>query len=128
MYPVDCDLRLNRKKIMRLWLDDERDPQDPSIQKDFGASKDDVWVRTVEKAIELLQTGKFDSISIDYDLGISHRPGIEIANWILEQATNHNFKRIEWNAHSSSSYCCQQIAKVMMKAEKVWACADAGLV
>lgn len=113
---------------MRLWLDDERDPKDPSVQEDFSSRKDDVWVKTAEEAIELLQTGKFDSISLDYDLGIGYRPGIHVAHWILEQAKNHNFKRIEWRAHTSSLTCFLQITEVMMKAEKVWSCEEAGLI
>lgn len=36
---------------MKVWLDDERDPQDPSIQEDFGARPDMIWVKTAEEAI-----------------------------------------------------------------------------
>lgn len=106
---------------MRLWLDDERDPKDPSIQEDFGAKGDEVWVKTVEEAIEHLKTGLVTSISLDFDLGVSHRNGMFAAQWILEETKNNGFKKIEWNAHTSNRWAAVEMSRVLVQAEKIWA-------
>ena len=54
---------------MRIWLDDERDPNDPKIQKLFGSIGDETWVKTAYEAIELLTRNQVSHISLDHDLG-----------------------------------------------------------
>ena len=55
---------------MRLWLDDERDPHDPIVQAKFGATGDEIWVKTAEEAVGyiILNKDRIKSISLDHDL------------------------------------------------------------
>jgi len=43
---------------LRVWLDDERDPTDPQVQRDFGAHGDEIWVKTAPEAIKMLEQGR----------------------------------------------------------------------
>ena len=74
--------------MTRLWLDDERDPLDPVIQKMFGALGDELWVKTVEAAIDRLNEGGIESVSLDNDLGIAgtENEGFRVARHIEELA------------------------------------------
>jgi hypothetical protein len=56
--------------IMKMWLDDLRDPAH------FGRIGW-VWVKTVDDAIELLKTGNVTVASLDHDLGIWSSLGFE---------------------------------------------------
>ena len=49
---------------IKLWLDDVRDPNHYGF---IGWT----WVKTVEKAIELLESGQVEKASLDHDLSIS---------------------------------------------------------
>lgn len=54
--------------FMKMWLDDVRDPREHGA---IGFT----WVKTVEEAINLLQTGKVTFVSLDHDLGIADTVG-----------------------------------------------------
>ncbi len=75
---------------IRLWLDDERDPRDPVIQQRFGAHGDELWVRTVEQAIDVLtrEGAAVVSVSLDNDLGIpgSENEGFRVARFLEQRA------------------------------------------
>lgn len=106
---------------MRLWLDDERDPEDPIIQKDFGAKPGMVWTKTAAEAITLLQSGNVEYISFDHDLGLeSAETGYEIAKWIEEQAYYNNIARMGWTVHSANPVGVKRIKYAMNNANKYW--------
>ena len=65
---INWYIKLSQQGI-RLWLDDERDPKDPQIQNNFGARRDEVWVKTADEAKKLLSGGNVISVSLDHDYG-----------------------------------------------------------
>lgn len=90
---------------MKLWLDDERDP------KNFKGWEDAHWVTTPEEAIEILETGRVEALSLDNDLGLPAdesglpRDGYKVACWIEEQImTDDTFMPPDiLNAHTANS-------------------------
>ena len=77
---------------MRLWVDDERDPEDwlPHIRwfrdRDPAQLGEWVWVRTADEAIALLASENVVGVSLDHDLGTDQADGSVIASWIEERA------------------------------------------
>jgi len=70
---------------MKLFLDDEREPY--MIFADDDGSLTTEWrtwaiARTVGTAIELLETGRVEEISLDHDLGDGHRTGYDLCKWM----------------------------------------------
>jgi hypothetical protein len=104
---------------IRLWLDDERDPKDINIQENFGARGDEVWVKTVEEAINYLLKGNVGFVSFDNDLGVE-KEGRHLANWIEEQAYHKKIPKLEWRVHSKNVAGKQQIIDAMTNADKYW--------
>lgn len=102
-----------------LWLDDERDPNDSSIQEDFGARPGMIWVKTVPAAKEILKTGKVTYISFDNDLG-QPEEGRHLANWIEEEAYYGRLPKILWMVHSKNMSAVKQIIMAMKNADKFW--------
>ena len=91
--------------MTRLWLDDERDPLDPVIQKMFGALGDELWVKTVEAAIDRLNEGGIESVSLDNDLGIAgtENEGFRVARHIEELAATGSARPpAEMKVHSAN--------------------------
>lgn len=105
---------------IRLWLDDERNPQDPNIKKLFGTDGTEVWVKTVPEAIDLIKQGNVSHISFDHDLADPSGDGIVLARWIEEQAALGKLSRIPWDVHSQSIVGRQNIKNAMMSAERFW--------
>jgi hypothetical protein len=64
----------NFSQKIRLWLDDERDPKNPEIQRLYGAAGNEIWVKTAPEAINYLNTKNVKYISLDHDLG--NLPGV----------------------------------------------------
>lgn len=82
---------------LKVYLDDVRDPPD------------DTWVcvRTPSEAIELLQTGRVDEITLDFDLGYdaegNELTGYQVAVWVEEAVVLRNFKPPSMQVHSANS-------------------------
>jgi hypothetical protein len=83
---------------VNLWLDDIRTPPD----------KEWTWVRTPEDAIEILQAGRVQRLSLDHDLGLdaaeSERTGYSVLVW-LEAEIAHgrwSFPLPEIRIHSAN--------------------------
>jgi len=74
--------------ITKVWLDDERDP------KGHKGWEDAVWVTTPEEAIELLDAGVVEALSVDTDLGLpdddqgTPRDGYRVACWLEDRVAN----------------------------------------
>lgn len=64
------------------------------------------WVRVYwpDEAIELLKTGKVDTISLDHDLGDDERgTGNDVVLWIEEAVITQQFLPPEIRVHSANS-------------------------
>jgi len=110
----------NTQNKVDIWLDDERDPTNPVIQKYFGAKGNEIWVKTVEEAMPYFVENKVNYISFDHDLGIGNKDGIKLAKWIEKQAFQNNIDSIQWHVHSASPVGSMNIKKAMMSADKYW--------
>lgn len=102
-----------------LWLDDNRDPSDPKIQKLFGSKGTEVWVKTVPEAKVYLSQGIVASISFDNDLGTPEE-GRHLADWIEEKAYNKEIPRMVWRVHSANVDASPRIQAAMRNAERFW--------
>ncbi len=105
---------------MKVWLDDERDPQQKNIQNQFGATADMVWAKNYTEAIKLLLQGGVTHIDLDHDLGIGCYDGNDVAMWIEEQAHKGTLKRLTWEVHSMNPAGRREMAASMRNADKFW--------
>lgn len=107
-----------------LWLDDNRDPSDPKIQELFGALGNEVWVKTVDEAINYINQGNVDFISFDHDLDnngeLLEKTGYELAKFIEEGAFDGSISKIGWNVHSRNPIGAQKIVDAMTNADRFW--------
>jgi hypothetical protein len=89
------DAVLNAGRSLRVWLDDRREPE-PGW----------VWVKTPEAAIELLEAGEVEEISLDHDLGYDEdgreRTGYEVVLWIEEAVALGGFKPPVMTVHTAN--------------------------
>ena len=106
--------------MIDLWLDDERDPEDRSIQEMFESFPGMLWVKTAYAAINRLKSGEVRYISFDHDLGTGPT-GYDVAKWIEERAFHGDIHRIEWNVHSKNPQGAKDIISAMKNADKYWA-------
>lgn len=107
--------------MMKLWLDDERDPTHPVIQSEFGAKGDEVWAKTVSEAINYLKQGLVTSVSLDHDLGpMGEGSGMDVANWIEEQAFHGKLPKLSWAVHSMNYVGARYMEKALINADKFW--------
>lgn len=111
---------LKLASVIRLWLDDERDPSDPEIQKRYGSNGTEIWVKSVDDAINCLQKGAVKHISFDNDLGEGQKEGRHLAAWIEEQAYFKKIPSLEWNIHSENPNGRQEILMAMSNADRFW--------
>lgn len=105
---------------MKLWLDDERDPKDPYIQKNFNATPDMIWVKTVEEAIVLINSGNVESISFDHDLGLNQKTGYDLAKYIEEGAHKGTINAMNFFVHSQNPIGCKYIKAALRSAKRAW--------
>jgi hypothetical protein len=104
---------------IELWLDDERDPKDSKIQKQFGANGTEIWVKSVPEAIKYLSYGNVSYISFDNDLGTVEE-GYDLATWIERKAYNKEIPKLSWNIHSQNPSASLRIEQAMKNADKYW--------
>jgi hypothetical protein len=104
---------------MKIWLDDERNPQDKFWQQEKSADGDEVWVKTVPEAIKLLETGEVKSISFDHDLG-TRETGYDLAKWIEAAAHGGKLPPLKWRVHSDNIPGLLKIVAAMKNADKFW--------
>jgi hypothetical protein len=106
-----------------LWLDDERDPNDSFIRKEFYSFPGMTWVKTAKDAIDLLRTGNVEYISFDHDLGPEEAgTGSDVALWIAQQAFHGNLSELSgnWTVHSANPIGSGSIIQKMKQAERFW--------
>lgn len=112
-------LKENNQNNIELWLDDERDPTDPFIVREFGSNSNMIWVKTVPEAKKLIETGKVVFISFDNDLA-QPEEGQHLAKWIEEQAFNNTIPPLKWKIHSMNVAGRKEIQAAMTNADKFW--------
>lgn len=105
---------------IKLWLDDNRDPQDPQVQKLFGSTGDEIWVKTIEEAKSYISQKNVESISFDNDLGEGIEEGYVLAKWIEEEAYFGRMPKIQWRVHSQNNVRNKEIFQAMTNADKFW--------
>jgi hypothetical protein len=104
-----------------LWLDDERDPRDETIQIRFGANGDEQWVKTANEAIGILKAGKASHVSLDHDLGLPEAgTGYDVAKWIEEQAYLGELPRLGWRIHTQNPIGKSNMEQALKNADKYW--------
>jgi len=106
--------------MIDIWLDDERDPTDEFIQREFGAKGNELWIKTTEECIELITQGNVRSISFDNDLGYNQTEGRKLARWIESQVYDNKIKPIVWRVHTQNIIAYVEIYKAMQNADKYW--------
>ena len=105
--------------MIDLWLDDERDPDDPRIQELFGAEPGMFWVKSAHAAIRRLKSGNVRSISLDHDLG-QNATGYDVAKWIEERSFQRQLARVSWNVHSMNVEGAKVIRAALLNADRFW--------
>lgn len=111
---------------MRIWLDDERDPTNPFIQRDFpsAAFGDWTWLKTVEEALPFIEKGEVTAISFDNDLGYNNgercTQGYHLANQIEALAHDRKIPSLEWHVHTQNPVAYGKICTAMQNADKFW--------
>lgn len=104
---------------MKIWLDDERDPTEPFIQKNFGANGNEIWIKTAEEAMELLKSKEVTYISFDHDLG-TILSGYDVAKCIEELAFQNQIPRLQYCVHTMNPLGRLNILQAMRKADEYW--------
>lgn len=106
---------------IRLWLDDERDPDDTFWWEKFPqlAQGGWTWVKTVPEAKSVIETGNVSFISFDNDLGVPEE-GKHLASWIEEKAYYKEIPQMDWEVHSQNSVAGPLIESIMQRAKSFW--------
>jgi hypothetical protein len=118
-YDVDPNKKI--EQTIDLWVDDLRNPQDEDIKKTKGSKGNELWVKNVNDAIEILSSGKVKSVSLDNDLGEqSAGEGYQIANWIEEQAFNGLIPPMACKVHSDNAARVPAIIQALKNAIRYW--------
>lgn len=95
-----------------MWLDDLRLPPEGWA-----------WVKTAREALELLETGRVERVSLDHDLGEEGSPGTgyDVASWIEEAAYHGRIPRLAWTIHSANPVGREQMVRALRSADRFWA-------
>jgi len=106
---------------MKLWLDDERDPENQDWWMEFPQLSRGgwTWVKTVPEAKDLILQGGITFISFDNDLGLPEE-GRHLANWIEEKAYFKEIPKMGWEVHSKNTVASPLIEKAMANADQYW--------
>lgn len=105
--------------MIKLWLDDERNPQDAVIQELFGADSEMVWVKTADAAIARLKSNAVAWISLDHDLGTT-ATGYDVARWIEQRAHSGELNRLAWTVHSANIVGARAMRRALENADRYW--------
>lgn len=105
--------------MIKLWLDDERNPKNSVIQELFGADPDMVWVKTADAAIARLKSNAVIWISLDHDLGTT-ATGYDVAKWIEERAYYGELMRLTWTIHSANVVGARAMRQALVNADRYW--------
>ena len=107
-------------KMIDIWLDDERNPKDLNIIRDFGSKGTEYWAKNINEAKLIILTNNINSISFDNDLGEGQEEGYILANWIEEKAFNKEIPKMNWKVHSRNPVASKRIEQSMRNADRYW--------
>lgn len=96
---------------MRVFLDDER-------------ATPEGWVRVYwpDEAIELLESGLVEELSLDHDLGDDNRgTGYDVVLWIEEAVALHGFNPPRITIHSANSSAKDKMVAGVRAIERIFA-------
>lgn len=105
----------------RVWLDDVR----PMPKEGF-----DIWIKTAEEAIELIEAGGVGFMSFDHDLGFNTKTmmcdkgvknGYDVAKRVEELAAEGTLPRFGWAVHSMNPSGAERIEMTLKSADRFWA-------
>lgn len=105
--------------MVTVWLDDERNPNDPKIQELFGAEPGMIWVKTADAAIARLKSNAVRWISLDHDLGTS-ATGYDVACWMEQRAYDGRLLRLNWSIHSANVAGARAMRQALENADRYW--------
>lgn len=110
---------------MYVWLDDERNPTDGFIQREFGAVADMMWIKTAAECIAVLRTGGVTAISLDHDLGAAENgTGYDVAKWIEKAAFDGTLPRLTWRLHTANLVGLKSMMAALRNANEFWTAAE----
>ena len=95
---------------MRVWLDDIR-----KMPEGY-----DVWVKTVDTAIELIDKGIVTHISLDNDLGEDKEVGYFVACYIENLAYHKAIPKLTWAVHTMNPVARKVMTQALENADKFW--------
>jgi hypothetical protein len=104
---------------MRVWLDDVR----PMPKEGF-----DIWVKTAEEALDLIETGQVSFMSFDHDLGFNMKTmkcdhaksGYDVAKRVEQLAAEKKLRRFGWAVHSMNPTGANNIEMALKSADRFW--------
>ncbi len=105
--------------MINIWLDDERDPNDPIIIKLFGTKDNWTWVKTIEEALDIITTNKINMISLDHDLGYE-KTGYDLITKIEELTFTGNLYPFYILIHSQNPVGIQRMKTVAKRIREYW--------
>lgn len=94
----------------KLWLDDVRPMP---VRYTHHAT-------TAAEAIRLLQEVSFDEVSLDFDLGIGHGDGHQVASFIEECAYKGLLEPMTLRVHSQNPVGAARIRSALYSATRFW--------
>ena len=106
--------------LMRVWLDDVR----PMPKEGF-----DIWVKTADEALELIESGQVSFMSFDHDLGFNVKTmrcdegvktGYDVAKRVEELAATDKIRRFGWAVHSMNPSGADRIEMALKSADRFW--------
>ena len=108
-----------------LWLDDERDPQNPLFKNYFlkYGNFDIIWVKSYYEFVEYIeQNGLPDLISFDHDLSDieaeQEMTGYSAAKWLCDYCFDNDVNVPEYKVHSSNSVGKENIINYLENCKK----------
>lgn len=104
---------------LKVWLDDERDPDNIKIQELFGAEPGMIWCKTADAAINRLKSNSVEWISLDHDLGTTST-GYDVAKWIEERAHSGELFPLVWTVHSANVIGARAMRQALENADRFW--------
>lgn len=113
--------------MVRLFLDDERDPREwlPHMGwwrgRDLAELEEWAWAKTALEAIEMLRAGNVVEVSLDHDLGedADAGTGYDVLVWIEEQVALDGYEPPLIHIHTSNPSARDRMESAARAIEKL---------
>ena len=113
------------ESIMKiLWLDDERDPHDPSSRSrrpTYDKDNDEVvWIKSYDEFVaHIEQNGLPDKIYFDHDLG-EGKTGYDATKWLVQYCMDHKKELPIYYIHSMNPVGAKNIKDYLVFAQNLF--------